>query len=51
VTEAAKALGLRALRRHPRAGNDHFWRWVALAAALIALIAALFLFAPLSNPL
>lgn len=51
VTEAANALGLRALRRHPRTGNDHAWRWMALAAALIALIAALFLFAPLSNPL
>jgi len=51
VTEAATALGLRARRARGRARNDHAWRWAALAAALIALIAALFLFAPLSNPL
>jgi general secretion pathway protein A len=51
VTEAANALGLRALRRHPRAGHDHAWRWAALAAVIIALIAALFFFAPPSNPL
>jgi len=51
VMEAANALGLRVLRARPRAQNDHAWRWAALAAALIALIAALFLFAPLSNPL
>jgi general secretion pathway protein A len=51
VMEAANALGLRVLRARPRAQHDHAWRWAALAAALIALIAALFLFAPLSNPL
>lgn len=51
VTEAATALGLRARRGYLRDPNDHSWRWAALAAALIALIAALFLFAPLSNPL
>jgi general secretion pathway protein A len=51
VTEAATALGVRARRARPRAQNDHFWRWAALAAALIAMIAALFLLAPLSHPL
>jgi general secretion pathway protein A len=49
VSEAAAALGLRTTR--PRsAWKDHLWRWAGLAAAVIALIAALLLFAPLLNP-
>jgi general secretion pathway protein A len=51
VSESAAALGLRTTRARPGAWKDHFWRWAGLAAAVIALIAALLLFAPLSNPL
>jgi len=51
VSEAAAALGLRMPRTRGSAWRDHVWRWAGLAAALIALIAALLLFAPLSNPL
>ncbi len=51
VSESAVALGLRTARARPRAWKDHAWRWAGLAAAIIALIAALLLFAPLSNPL
>ena len=50
VSESATALGLRAPRPSRRAWKDRLWRWAALAAAVIALIAALLLFAPLSNP-
>jgi general secretion pathway protein A len=50
VTEAATALGLRSPRPRAGAWRDHIWRWAGLAAAVIALIAALLLFAPLSNP-
>jgi general secretion pathway protein A len=51
VSEAAVALGLRTARAKASAWNDHIWRWAGLTAAVIALIAALLLFAPLSNPL
>jgi general secretion pathway protein A len=50
VSEAAAALGLRTPRARVSAWRDHAWRWAGLAAAVIALIAALLLFAPLSNP-
>jgi general secretion pathway protein A len=50
VSEAAAALGLRTPRAGARAWRNHAWRWAAVAAAVIALIAALLLFAPLSNP-
>lgn len=51
VAEAAVALGLRTARAKGRAWKDHLWRWAGVTAAVIALIAALLLFAPLSNPL
>ena len=51
VSEAAVALGLRTARAKASAWKDHIWRWAGVTAAVIALIAALLLFAPLSNPL
>jgi general secretion pathway protein A len=51
IAEAAVALGLRPTRATANAWKDQVWRWAAVAAAIIALIAALLLFAPLSNPL
>jgi general secretion pathway protein A len=50
VSEAAAALGLRATRPKASAWKDRMWRWAGLAAAVIALVSALLLFAPLSNP-
>ena len=50
VSEAAAALGLRTPRARAGGWRDHVWRWAGLAAAAIALIAALLLFAPLLNP-
>jgi general secretion pathway protein A len=46
VTEAAAALGLRTPRTRHRAWRDGVWRWAAVGAAIIALVAALFLFSP-----
>jgi general secretion pathway protein A len=51
VSEAAAALGLRTTRAKASAWTDHIWRWAGVAAAVIALVAALLLVAPLSNPL
>jgi len=50
VSEAAAALGLRTTRAKASAWKDYIWRWAGVAAAVIALVAALLLFAPLSNP-
>ena len=50
VTEAASALGLLAPRTRGSAFRHHLWQWAGLAAGVIALIAALLLFAPLLNP-
>jgi len=50
VSEAAAALGLRTTRAKARAWKDRVWRWAGMTVAVIALIAALLLFAPLSNP-
>ncbi len=50
VSEAASALGLRSARAKASAWRDHFWMWAGLAAAVIALVAGMLLFAPLSNP-
>jgi general secretion pathway protein A len=50
VSESAAALGLRTPRPRVSAWRDRIRRWVGLAAGLIALIAALLLFAPLSDP-
>jgi general secretion pathway protein A len=50
VAEAAAALGLRSARPRILAWKDNFWRWAGVTAAVVALIAALLLFAPLSNP-
>jgi general secretion pathway protein A len=51
IEESATALGLRTPVARATAWRDHIWRWVGLTAAVIALIAALLLFAwPLSNP-
>jgi len=51
VSEAAAALGLRSARAKASFWRDHIWLWTGLAAAaVIALVGALLLFAPLSNP-
>ena len=50
VTEAARGLGVRTPRTGARALRDHIGRWAGLLAAVIALVAALLLFAPLLDP-
>jgi general secretion pathway protein A len=49
VTEAAAALGVAAPRPRARRWSDRIWRWAAVAAAIVAVIAALLLFSPLSS--
>ena len=49
VAEAATALGLRPPRARARVWTDGRWRWAAVAAAIIVLVAALLLFSPLSS--
>ncbi len=50
VVESAAALGLRTPRRRASTWRDRLWHGAGLAAALVALIAALLLFAPQLNP-
>jgi general secretion pathway protein A len=47
VSEAAAALGLRTARASGGVWSDQLWRWTAVGAAIIALVAALLLFSPL----
>jgi general secretion pathway protein A len=49
ITEAATALGLRTPRTRSRVWKESLWRWAAVGAAIIALVAALLLFSPLSS--
>ena len=49
VSEAVVALGLPTARGRARAWRDRIWRWAAVAAAIVALIAALLLSSPLSS--
>lgn len=46
VSEGATALGLKTSRPRARSWSDLGWRWAAIAAAIIALLAGLLLFAP-----
>jgi general secretion pathway protein A len=50
ASEAASALGLRTPRTPARSWKEQLWRWAAVAAVVIALLAALLLLAPLSSP-
>ena len=49
VSEAAAALGVPVKRARTLPWGDRLWRWAAVAAAIVALIAALLLFSPLSS--
>jgi general secretion pathway protein A len=49
VSEAATVLGLRTPRPPASFWSDGLWRWAAVGAAIIALVAALLLFSPLSS--
>ena len=48
VSEAAVALGVPTPRARSRGWSDRLWRWAAVAAAIVAVIAALLLFSPFS---
>ena len=48
VSEAATALGLRPPRARARVWSNGLWRWAAVGVVIIALVAALLLFSPLS---
>jgi general secretion pathway protein A len=47
VSEAAVALGVRVPRASARTWSDRLWRWAAVSAVIVAVIAALLLFSPL----
>jgi general secretion pathway protein A len=49
VSEAVVALGLPTARGRARAWRDRIWRFAAVAAVIVALIAALLLFSTLSS--
>ena len=50
MSEATVALGLPTARAGARAWSDRVWRWAAVAATIVALIAGLLLFSALLSP-